>query len=82
MYGGKILFKDLETQRLILKSISRNDRDFIFSQFSDNVVTQYLYDNEPLMDMNGADEIIKFYIQPEPRLQHRWIMVKKMMELK
>lgn len=71
------MFKDLETQRLILKSISRNDRDFIFSQFSDNVVTQYLYDNEPLMDMNGADEIIKFYIQPEPQSQHRWIMVKK-----
>ena len=27
--------------------------------------------------MQGADEIIKFYIQPEPRLQHRWIIVGK-----
>lgn len=73
----KILFRDLETQRLILKSISRDDRDFIFSQFSDNVVTQYLFDNEPLMDINGADDIINSYIQPEPRSQHRWIMVRK-----
>lgn len=67
------MFRDLETQRLILKSISRDDRDFIFSQFSDNVVTQYLFDNEPLVDINGADQIINFYPQPEQRLQHRWI---------
>ena len=27
--------------------------------------------------MQGADEIIAFYLQPEPRLQHRWIIMKK-----
>jgi [ribosomal protein S5]-alanine N-acetyltransferase len=40
-------------------------------------VSKYLFDAEPLTDMQGADEIITFYIQPEPRLQHRWIIVRK-----
>ena len=27
--------------------------------------------------MQRADEIITFYVQPEPRFQHRWIIMKK-----
>jgi len=72
-----MLFYDIETERLVLKNISSDDRDFIFSQFSDDVVNRYLFDAEPLTNVEGADEIIDFYIQPEPRLQHRWIMVRK-----
>ncbi|QVK18549.1 GNAT family N-acetyltransferase [Mycoplasmatota bacterium] len=72
-----MLFNDLETERLFLKNITIDDRDFIFSQFSDDVVNRYLFDAEPVTDMQGADEIISFYIQPEPRLQHRWIIVRK-----
>lgn len=72
-----MLFKNIEAERLFLKNISIDDRDFIFSQFSDNVVNRYLFDAEPLTDIEDADEIINFYIQPEPRLHHRWIMVRK-----
>jgi len=72
-----MLFNNIETERLFLKNIAMDDRNFIFIQFSNEVVTKYLFDNEPLTDMQGADEIIRFYIQPEPRLQHRWIIVKK-----
>lgn len=72
-----MLFKDLETERLILKNISMEDREFIFSQFSNDAVNKYLFDAEPLKDIQGADEIIDFYIQPEPRLQHRWIVIRK-----
>lgn len=61
-----MLFNDIETEKLFLKNISTDDRDFIFSQFSDNVVNRYLFDTEPLTDVEGADEIINFYIQPEP----------------
>lgn len=52
-------------------------RIFTKNQFSDDVVNRYLFDAEPLTDINGADEIITFYIQPEPRLQHRWVIVRK-----
>jgi len=72
-----MLFTDLDTERLLLKNIERSDVDFIFAQFSDEEVTRYLFDEEPLTDMNGADEIIDFYLQAEPRLQHRWIIVRK-----
>ena len=72
-----MFFKNLETERLILKNIGSDDRDFVFSQFSDEVVTRYLFDAEPLTDIAGADEIITFYIQPEPRAQHRWILINK-----
>ncbi len=71
------MFTDLETDRLYLKSISTDDRDFIFRQFSDEQVNRYLFDAEPLTEITGADEIIDFYLEPEPRSQHRWIIVQK-----
>lgn len=72
-----MFFKELETQRLLLKNISEDDRDFIFKQFSNGVVNRYLFDEEPLCDLSGADEIIRFYTRPEPRSRHRWILVRK-----
>jgi ribosomal-protein-alanine N-acetyltransferase len=73
-----MLFNHIETERLFLKNISMDDRDFIFSQFSDDVVNRYLFDAEPVTDMLGADEIIMFFIkQPEPRLHRRFVLVRK-----
>lgn len=72
-----MLFNDIKTERLVLKNIAIDDRNFIFSQFSDDVVNRYLFDAEPVTDMQGADEIITFYIQHESRLQHRWVIVRK-----
>lgn len=72
-----MFFNNIETDRLILKNIGIEDRDFIFSQFSDEVVNRYLFDAEPVADIQEADEIIAFYLEPEPRFQHRWILVKK-----
>lgn len=72
-----MVFTDIETERLYLTNISIDDRDFIFHQFSDDVINKYLFDAEPLTEIEGADEIIDFYIHPEPRLQHRWIIIRK-----
>lgn len=74
-----MFFQNLQTKRLILKNISIEDRDFIFSEFSvDNkAVNKYLFDAEPLTDISGADEIINFYLTPEPRNRHRWILTRK-----
>ncbi|WP_346935616.1 hypothetical protein [Clostridium sp.] len=57
-----MLFNELETERLFHKNINIDDKDFIFSQFSDDVVNKYLFDAEPVTDMQGANEIITFYI--------------------
>ena len=72
-----MFFENLETDRLILKNIGNDDRDFIYNMFSDDDVNKYLFDAEPLIDISGADEIINFYLEPEPRLQHRWIIIGK-----
>jgi ribosomal-protein-alanine N-acetyltransferase len=68
---------NIETDRLILKSISAEDRDFIYSQFSDEVVTKYLYDEEPLTDILGADEIIDPYVNSTSIGLSRWILIRK-----
>ena len=71
------MFTELETDRLYLRNISLKDRGFIFKQFSCEKVTQYLFDVEPLTSIQDADKIIAFYVKPEPRLQHRWVIVEK-----
>ncbi len=72
-----MLFRDLETPRLMLKTISSQDREFMLRQFSNNGVNQYLFDTEPLGSLEEADELIAFYMQPEPRSQQRWILIRK-----
>ncbi len=69
-----MLFTNIETERLLLKNISPNDREFIFNQFSNDYINRYLFDAEPITDLNGADDIISFYTKPEPRNEHRWIL--------
>lgn len=76
------MFRPLETERLILKNIERDDREFILNMFSDEAVNKYLFDAEPLQNLEEADEIIDFYLQPEPRNQHRWIIIRKVDDLK
>lgn len=73
-----MFFKDLETERLYLKNIDIEDREFIFSHFSNEMVNKYLYDTEPLTDIAGADEIIDFYVKPEPKNLCRWIIIRKL----
>ncbi|QNO15381.1 GNAT family N-acetyltransferase [Alkalicella caledoniensis] len=71
------MFYNIETDRLLLKNIDNGDREFIFSQFSDDDINKHLFDAEPLKDLSGADEIIDFYLKTEPRLQHRWVIQDK-----
>ena len=77
-----MFFINLETNRLILKNIGTDDRDFIFGLFSNDDVNNFLYDAEPLTNISGADEIINFYLELEPRNQHRWIIIRKMDNIK
>jgi [ribosomal protein S5]-alanine N-acetyltransferase len=77
-----MFFKELETDRLVLKNICSEDKDFILKQFSNDTVNQYLFDAESLNNLEEANELIDFYIQPEPRTQHRWILILKVNGIK
>lgn len=70
-------FCNLETDRLLLRNIGPDDRDFILKQFSDDDVNEYLFDAEPMRSIEEVDALIAFYTQPEPRNQHRWILMDK-----
>lgn len=70
-------FKNLSTDRLVLQTISSGDMDYILEHFRDEAVNTYLYDAEPLASLDEALEIIDFYVNGQPRLQVRWIIVEK-----
>jgi len=72
-----LLFTNLETERLLLKNISLDDAEFMFEQFSNDFIHKYLFDYDPLSSIEEAIELIKFYTAPEPRNQHRWILILK-----
>lgn len=72
-----MFFYEIETERLRLKNISFEDREFILNEFSNDSINRFLFDAEPLNNLEEADEIISFYLQPEPRMQHRWILTLK-----
>jgi RimJ/RimL family protein N-acetyltransferase len=57
-----MLFNNIETDRLVLKNIAIDDRNFIFSQFSDDVVNRYLFDAEPVTDMHIIEISACIYI--------------------
>lgn len=71
------MFINLETERLLLRGIGKDDSEFILKQFSTQEVNRYLYDAEPISSLEEAMEIIDFYIESEPRDQHRWIIILK-----
>ncbi|MDD3244117.1 MAG: GNAT family N-acetyltransferase [Eubacteriales bacterium] len=70
-------FIDLETDTLYLRNISPQEREFVFEEFTDEKINQYLFDADPMKDIAEADELIEFYTCPEPKNQNRWVLVRK-----
>jgi ribosomal-protein-alanine N-acetyltransferase len=75
--GQQTHFPSLETERLFLRNLTVEDTDFVFSHFSDPAVTRYLMDQPPLTEYDGAQEIIRFYQEPEADNRNRWGIVRK-----
>jgi [ribosomal protein S5]-alanine N-acetyltransferase len=71
------MFTNLETNRLVLKCIAHDDREFIFKEFQNDFINRYLFDAEPMTDISQADELIDFYTMVEPRKQNRWVLIEK-----
>ena len=69
-------FPDLETDRLILRSMTPDDLAFVFQHFSSAEVNRYLLDEEPIQTMEQAQEIIDFYVPPR-KSYNRWVLALK-----
>jgi len=54
------MFPTLETERLILREITKNDSNAIFSCFSNEDVTRY-YGQEKLNRIEQAEELVDFF---------------------
>jgi len=72
-----VFFTELETDRLFLRNICSCDREFIYSEFTDDFINKYLFDAEPMKSINEADELIEFYTVQEPSNRHRWVIELK-----
>lgn len=70
-------FKELETERLYLKNITIKDAEFLYEEFSNEEINRYLYDEEPMKNVQEATQMIHFFLTPEPRDHHRWVLVRK-----
>jgi len=70
-------FPPLETERLILRQLTLDDADFVFRHFSDPMVCQYLMDEPSLTEYAQAEQIIRFFLEPEGKTHNRWGLVRK-----
>lgn len=67
MAGEINYFPTLETERLILHQLLREDTDFVFQHFSNPAVTEY----------SQTEEIVQFYAEPMEKTHKRWILLRK-----
>jgi ribosomal-protein-alanine N-acetyltransferase len=79
---GGIMFVNIETKRLLLKCLEQSDREFIFEEFQNDFINKYLYDDEPMTEIEQADDLIEFYNAKEPRDQNRWVLINKLENIK
>ena len=71
------ILKELETERLILKPISREHTEDLFKHLSDPEVTEYM-DIDTMENIKEAEEIIDFYLEKEDKKTcYRWVILNK-----
>ena len=70
-------FPTLETERLLLRTMTAGDLDFVFRHFSDPSIYRYLVDEEPVSTRQQALEIIEFYAKPTGNSFNRWVLELK-----
>jgi [ribosomal protein S5]-alanine N-acetyltransferase len=69
-------FRDLDTPRLLLKSITADDVDLFFREFSNPLVNEYIFDAEPCHSIDDAKKWIDWYTNDV--LDHnRWVIISK-----
>lgn len=70
------IFQKIETERLVLRQLTIEDKEFILKHFSDDEVCKY-FDQEPFSKMEEAEELIHWYARPDKDPCRRWGIVEK-----
>lgn len=70
-------WENVETKRLRLKGWDTSDIPFVFEQFSDAFVCQYLYDAEPFTTVEEAEQLVAFFSNENNRQSNRWVIIDK-----
>ena len=77
MKNSSEILKELKTERLLLKPISREYTEDLFKHLSDPEVTKYM-DIDTMESIKEAEEIIDYYIEKEDeRTCYRWVILDK-----
>ncbi|MDG5472503.1 GNAT family protein [Jeotgalibacillus sp. ET6] len=67
----------METERLNLRNVGKEDIDFIFQLFSSEKVCEFLYDEEMFVNRNDAVDFVEWNAEPEEKGWNRWVLVAK-----
>ncbi|WP_190480669.1 GNAT family N-acetyltransferase [Anabaena azotica] len=73
------VFPPLETQRLYLRALEKNDFEFFYHHFCAPQINQYLLDEDAIKSLQHAQEIINSYVdgQLTDKTYMRWVLVTK-----
>ncbi|NTU82572.1 MAG: GNAT family N-acetyltransferase [Chloroflexales bacterium] len=67
----------LETDRLLLRPIRREDTPFAVRHFTDPEVYRFMRDDEPITTAEQATAIVAFYVDQPGDTYNRWVLVRK-----
>lgn len=73
-----LLAVTLESERLLLRPIAREDLPFAARHFTDPEVNRFMLDDEPIATAEQAAEIVEFYVAAPPGVGYnRWVLQRK-----
>ena len=73
----KELFTGFETDNLMLRQICMDDKEDLYKQYSDPQICKFMMDFEPFTSVETAEEVINWYLCPEPGDHNNWVILRK-----
>jgi ribosomal-protein-alanine N-acetyltransferase len=64
---NSLMVPDIETPRMVLRQLTKEDMDFIFEMFSRDETNSFVAD-DPVSSMEEARELYETYVRPKPHL--------------
>ncbi len=74
---GDLLSATLETERLLLRPMRREDQAFVVRHFMEPAVYRFLLDDEPITSEAEAAAIVDFYVDTPSETRNRWVLTRK-----
>lgn len=72
---ARLLAATLESERLLLRPIRREDTPFAIGHFTDPAVHRFMLDDEPIATAEEAAAIVDFYVDAPGDTYNRWVIV-------